>query len=209
MSGAQRWSGTGFDRPAVLRAGCVVAWAGFFLWLWIGDGMTRYLGPRTYWVVPFGAITLTLVALGQLRGMRSRGDARRLRGVDVVGAGLLLLPLVAVATVPSADLGSLAASRKATGGISAPRPDTGSARVEDPSFIDIRYAEQSDRYARVTGVDDGRQVELVGFVTKEPEATGDTFELTRFYISCCAADAIPHSVTVDPGSYSGDLPENA
>jgi uncharacterized membrane protein YcgQ (UPF0703/DUF1980 family) len=42
-----------------------------------------------------------------------------------------------------------------------------------------------------------RPVELTGFVT---HAGGDHFEIARFYISCCVADAVPVGVTVLPGT---------
>ncbi|MDQ4095108.1 MAG: hypothetical protein M3174_02750, partial [Actinomycetota bacterium] len=69
--------------------------------------------------------------------------------------------------------------------------------VEDPMFRDIAYAEESDGYARATGVTAGTEVDLVGFVDEE-SGPPETFTLTRFYVSCCAADAIPFSVPVDP-----------
>ena len=122
---------------------------------------------------------------------------------------MLVLPLLAVAIVPSPDLGSLAAFRKKAGAALAPTVEESTAPVEDPSFIDIEYAGQSERYARVTGVDEGRTVDLLGFVSKETGVSAQTFELTRFYISCCAADAIPQSVVVDPGDSATDLEQDA
>jgi uncharacterized membrane protein len=43
-----------------IRALALVAWAGVFTWLWVSGESVRYLGPRTQWVVPVGAIGLTL-----------------------------------------------------------------------------------------------------------------------------------------------------
>jgi uncharacterized membrane protein YcgQ (UPF0703/DUF1980 family) len=40
------------------------------------------------------------------------------------------------------------------------------------------------------------RLSLVGFVSSSDPAAGSV-RLTRFYVSCCAADAIPYSVTVE------------
>lgn len=214
----------------------VLAWAGFFTWLWLSGQMTRYLGPRTYWVVPVGAVALLAVSAAGLLSQRPprpirafvtpgapdpgtkvsqrhhrdggrhavqghRGDGgRALSFGEAAGLALLLVPIVAVIAVPSPRLGSLAASRKASGeaGLSsfaaaAPAPSG------DITFIEIEFASRSSEYAAEAGISEGVRVELVGFVT-DPSAPGGGLELTRFYVSCCAADALPHSVLVLPRS---------
>lgn len=194
------------DGRRALRGAVLAAWAFFFGWLWLTGEVTRYLGPRTYWVVAFGGITLSLAALGHLWGLRGRPFAPT--RADVWGALLLLLPLVAVIVIPDAQLGAQAASRKASsGGFAA----AALVPVPDPegeiSFREIDYASESEEYAASAGVVDGLPVELTGFVTYPAEGAGD-FSLTRFYVSCCAADAIPYTVSVQapPGE---DPPEDA
>jgi hypothetical protein len=44
----------------ILRGGVLALWAGFFIVLWTTGTSDRYLGSRTQWVVPFGAVVLTL-----------------------------------------------------------------------------------------------------------------------------------------------------
>lgn len=182
------------DRTRALRALVLTAWSGFFAWLWLSGEMTRYLGPRTYWVVVFGAISLGAAAIAHILTMRS-GEPRRVTRTDVVGAAILVLPLVAALSVPDAQLGAQAASRKkSAGGFAAasllpvPEPDG------EISFIDIHYAAESSEYAASAGVVPSAEVELTGFVTA-PSGPGE-LSLTRFYVSCCAADAIPYSVDV-------------
>jgi putative membrane protein len=80
-------------------------------------------------------------------------------------------------------------------------PDASSAEpIANPSFIDINYAEQSRQYASAVGIEEGSGVDLVGFVSRTRSKPQGTFELSRFYISCCAADAVPYAVAVDPGA---------
>lgn len=194
------------DTRRALRAFVLGAWAAFFGWLWLSGEMTRYLGPRTYWVVVFGSVTLTLAALGHLWGIRGRPFAPERS--DLWGAALLLLPLVAVVAIPNAQLGAQAASRKASaGGFAAaallPVPEPGG----EISFREIHYASESDTYAASAGIVGGIEVELTGFVT-HPDGGEGTFSLTRFYVSCCAADAIPYSVPISvPGA--ADRPDDS
>lgn len=180
----------------LLRGLALAAWALFFWWLAIWDEMTRYLGPRTYWVAWFGAIVLTGAAAAHIVTLRTGGRQRVTRG-DIGGVVLILVPILVVAAVPSAGLGALAAARKSSGGgvgsITVPRP---AARSGEIGFSEIYYASQSSEYAQAVGIVDGTTVDLTGFVTHPKGEPPGTFSLTRFYISCCAADAVPYSVVV-------------
>lgn len=184
------------DRRRAARALVLAAWSAFFVWLGVSGELSRYLGPRTYWVVPFGAIVLGAAAVAHLLTLRASTPAAPTRG-DAAGLVALLVPLLAVMIVPQPELGALAASRKAASSevgpldsfVPAPDPDG------DTSFKEIHFASRSESYAAESGITDGTEVELVGFVS-DADADG-TFALTRFYVSCCAADAIPYSVAVD------------
>lgn len=181
----------------VLRGSVLILWASFFTYLWISGAATRFIGPRTAWVVPFGAIVLLLTALAQIVTMRTGEDARASTG-EVLGTLVLLMPMLALLAVPDAALGSLAASRKTSGegiaGLSSILPP------EDPdhevSFADIHWASVSEEYALEAGIAEGLEMDLKGFVSDTSE--DGTFTLTRFYIACCAADAVPYSVTIAP-----------
>jgi uncharacterized repeat protein (TIGR03943 family) len=176
-------------------------WSAFFAYLWMSDEMVRFLGPRTYWVVPFGCLTLGSAALAHAVTMlRERKTDERTRGGmsrnDLVGIAALLVPIVAVIAMPQAELGAQAVSRKATaaGATSAllapPEPDAG----RPPNFIDVHYANDSTQYATALGIGEGTMLNLTGFVSATHGP--NEFTLTRFYVSCCAADAIPYSVDV-------------
>jgi uncharacterized repeat protein (TIGR03943 family) len=192
-----------------LARGLVLAcWAGFFVWLHVSGEKTRYLGPRTYWVVVFGAVVLGAAALAHL--LTLRGESRRVGRSDVAGVATLLLPLLRVVAVPSAQLGALAASRSsagagagAVGANAPPAPDADG----ETSFVDVHYASESESYAAEAGIAEGMEIELTGFVTHPPGLPSATFGLTRFQVSCCAADAVPYTVPVaaDPGGRSDDV----
>ena len=191
------------DARRALRGLVLAAWSSFFAWLWFSGEMSRYLGPRTYWVVPFGAVMLGAAAAMHMLTLRSPRRKARPSALEVLGAAVLVVPLLAVATVPSADLGALAASRKTTGGAVIAEGLAGGAEpIENPGFKEIAYAEESQEYADAIGLTEGMEVNLTGFVDDSDEAPEGTLILTRFYVSCCAADAIPFSVAVDPNGQS-------
>ena len=74
------------------------------------------------------------------------------------------------------------------------------------SFIDVFYASRSDAYAEAAGGQTGVRLELTGFVTHGKGSEG--FRVTRFYISCCVADAVPYWVDVVPSEPSTDYPDD-
>lgn len=192
-----------FDRPRLLRCASLAAWAAFFIYLIVSNERLRYIGPRTQWVIEFGAIVLSVAALAHLPFLRS-GHPREASRKDGLGALVVIAPILLTVVVPAPELGSLAASRKSgTTGLTSAiafAPPSGDREV---SFIDFHYANLSEDYATQAGLADGMPLELTGFITHEG---GVGLQLTRFYISCCAADAIPYSVPLDAGG--DDFPDD-
>jgi uncharacterized repeat protein (TIGR03943 family) len=187
----------------IARGGILTLWAVFFVVVWWTGTSDRYLGSRTQWIVPFGAVALALASLaygfGYFRARR-RGPALTLR--EAVSLFALLVPLAAVLLVPHAALGSFAAARK--GGVTFPlaRPAAPSAPSE-ASFLDIRVAEGDRDFAADAGIREGVQVRLLGFVTRSKDVPPGTFELARFYIACCIADAEAVGVPIDDHALGG------
>lgn len=119
-------------------------------------------------------------------------------------AWLLLLPVLVIVLVAPAPLGSYAASRQGGTAVSRP-PDPFPKLTPGPDgTAQMPVAE----YLRRALFDDHNTlrdvpIRLTGMVTPEPGGHGET-RLTRFVISCCAADARPVQVgMVDP---PGQLP---
>lgn len=189
------------DPGRLLRATVLAVWASFFTYLRVSGDMTRYLGPRTYWVVTFGAVALGGAAIAHVVTMRAHTQPRPLTRGALAGAAALLIPIAGVMMIPSAELGALAASRKLS---SAGGNDVGAFAPAAPganseiSFATLQYANRSEEYAAQAGIVEGAPVRLTGFVTHDATAPTDAFDLTRFYVSCCAADALPFSVRVRP-----------
>ena len=185
----------------IARGGVLGLWAVFFLVLWASGTAGRYLGPRTQWIVPFGAVVLALATIAYAYGyVRARRSGPSLTLREAASLFALLVPLAAVSLVPHAALGSYAASRK--GGISFAfvRPHA-PAKPSEASFLDIRIADGDRDFAAQAGIRPGVRVRLLGFVVASKDVPSGTFELARFYIACCIADAEAVGVPVGGRGY--------
>jgi putative membrane protein len=178
-----------------LRALALVAWAGLFTWLWATGESVRYLGPRTQWVVPVGAIGLTLAAAAYLYVTRA-DEPSRISLREGLGLSGLLLPVLAAGVLANAQLGALAASNKLSSrGIdSSALARLAGKNAKQIGFLQLNAAGRHEGLTRQLGLSQGRSVELTGFVSEE----GRPFTLSRFYITCCVADAVPIGVHVMP-----------
>jgi uncharacterized repeat protein (TIGR03943 family) len=179
----------------IARGGVLALWAVFFLVLWTTGTSDRYLGSRTQWVVPFGAVVLALATLLYAYGYartRRHGPALTLREASSLFA--LLVPLAAVLLVPHAALGSFAAARKGGSAHFLTARQPAPAKPSDASFLDIRIAEGDATFASQAGIRTGLRVRLLGFVSGD--GPSGMFELSRFYVACCVADAQPVGVPV-------------
>jgi putative membrane protein len=195
------WSAT-----KVASAGAMAAWAGLFWWLLLSGRSFFYLSDRTDWVVPLGATILTVAVAGRLwsaRGPRpeplGRGDAWRL--------GAIVAPVVATLVVPTASLGSYAASRRSSfvsSGYTSTAADIESGEL---TLIDVAGAVRSREAMGALVQRAGSEVSFVGFVTRDPGMPADEFLLSRFLVSCCVADALSIQVRVvgaPPGAFAED-----
>jgi uncharacterized repeat protein (TIGR03943 family) len=183
-----------YSKRAV-TSGVLLAWGAFLGWMAVSGTMARFLGPRTYWVAWFGATALLLSGtVSSLHAIRARGP--RAGRADWAGVVLLTLPIAFVVALPTPQLGAQAAAKKAVGigALSnfAPPPTSG-GKI---GLEEIHYAGMSQAYADQVGIIDGAEVNLTGFVTHPKSMKEGEYSLTRFYISCCAADAVPYSVAI-------------
>jgi uncharacterized repeat protein (TIGR03943 family) len=195
--------GSGAARSFVLAA-----WAAMFVVLWSLDEGLRYLGPRTQWVIPFGAVTLTLAAVAHaVLAFTRRRESRPLTPGEAGSSFALLLPIVALLAVPQPELGAQAVSKKRPSNdvlvAQLPSREQRAAAVRPKgtlgaSFIDVAVATFSPGEGATYGLVPGARVRVHGLVVHESEVKG-TFALARFFISCCAADALPIVIPVDPG----------
>ncbi len=190
----------------VLDAVALGSWAAVFWFLIIADRTSLFLSSRTAWVVPTGAILLTIGFVGRVASVRSESPAPITRR-GAWGVGLIVLPVIAVLALPPASLGSYAADRRSafsSGGISTSASDIAAG---DLSLLDVAGGLRSGEGVDALIERAGEDVDFTGFVTREAGAPADEFVLTRFLVSCCVADALSVSVRVvgaPPGGFKAD-----
>lgn len=170
--------------------------------LGLTDAHLRYvkasLGP---WLVVAGVLLVVLGVLGLVdrapKPTDGHGedhdpfDGHEHHGPSI--AWLLTLPVLAIFLVAPAPLGSFAASRNTTR-LEAPKAQFPDLPAEVRGAVPLTLREFNLR----TFFDDeksleGKTVRLVGFAT--PHGADETF-LTRFILSCCAADGRPIKVAL-------------
>ncbi|MFP5297367.1 MAG: TIGR03943 family putative permease subunit [Actinomycetota bacterium] len=199
------------DRPRLSSRRLVTtlvlgAWCALFWYLMISGQTALYLSSRTDWVVPVGAFVLTGATIARLLSLREH-DPAPLTPRDAAGVGLVLLPVVVMASMPAASLDSYAASRRSSivgGSYVSSAEDITDGEL---TLVDVGGALRSREAMRALAERAGAEVSFVGFVTRDSGDPADEFTLTRFMISCCVADALSVEVRVvgaPPGRFAKD-----
>jgi uncharacterized repeat protein (TIGR03943 family) len=172
------------------HATILAAWSAFFAYLWLSEEANRYLGQRSLWIIPVGACVTGLAAAAQLR----RRSARRVRLERRQAPGMLvmLVPIVIALATPHAELGAAAAEQRTANPDTAARLLSGKPASDGVSYAHIMAAASGPQ----PGVTVGTRVRLVGFVMRRPGTTPPLFQVARFYITCCVADATVVYATV-------------
>lgn len=184
-----------------VRLVILACWSIFFAWLWLSGEVLRYLGPRTTWVVIFGAIVLSIATIAYAVVSVNGSDARTaVSWRQLAGLSALLLPVIAGVMLSNVSLGSLAASNKlASRGIDlAAVARSLASDASEISFLQVAAAGKDEQLRDTLGLQPGSQVVLTGLVMSPPASGSNQFDLGRFYITCCVADAVPISVPINP-----------
>jgi uncharacterized repeat protein (TIGR03943 family) len=193
------------DWTRVLRGTGLVAWAAFFDYLWLSGRSVDYVGPRTTWVVVFGAVALTCASVLYVSGLFTRQEAARPTVKELGRLVIIVSPIALAATAPSVTLGAQAVDQKRTadGATSLARLEAydGSIRL-----YELAAAADNPQWAVERGIEHGVLVEIDGFVSKVHD--DGRIELSRFLASCCAADAMPYSVDVALPAGAGRFEKN-
>jgi uncharacterized repeat protein (TIGR03943 family) len=174
--------------------------------LTVTDTYSRYVRPELgIWLTLAGVFVIVLglvTLLGALRRGRQAGVSEREHDHDRVGVGwLLLAPIAALLLVAPPTLGSYGVGRAAAIDIRSGAPVFDSLpRDQNPRPMTLLEFGQR-AYDHNGSSFKGAVLQLTGFVA----ATGNrSFELARYQIACCAADASP--VVVRVVGISGDPP---
>jgi putative membrane protein len=190
----------------VAGAAVLAAWAGLFWFLLLSGRDALYLSTRTAWVVPVGAVLLTVAALGRLASARTRAPApMTLR--EAWALAFMVVPVVLVLTLPPATLGSFSAGKRAGFASAGIATSGGGAETGAISLVDVAAAQTTRGGETALAGRAGERVDLVGFVVRYPDTPADELLLTRYIVTCCVADATVAQVrvvNVQPGAFSAN-----
>lgn len=169
--------------------------------LGLTDAHLRYVKPSLGpWLVVAGVLLVLLGATGLARRGRpsAEHEAALLHDGETHApdhgpsiAWLLTLPVLAIFLVSPAPLGAYAASRSTTR-LEAPKAKFPALQDEVDGAVPLTLREFNLRtFFDESRALDGKVVRLTGFAT--PHGKDEVF-LTRFILSCCAADGRPIKV---------------
>jgi putative membrane protein len=195
-----RWS------PSRVATGLVLAaWAGLFWFLLATDRTSLFLSSRTAWLVPSGAILLTIAAAGRLASAwTAHGDPLSRRDAWVLGA--ITLPTVILVAMPPVTLDTYAVGRRASF-VGSAIGDSVRVVSGPLDFVDVAAAQSFDDASRSLARRAGERIVLDGIVSVDATMPPDEFLLTRFIVTCCTADATHAQVRVvgaPPGAFAPD-----
>ncbi len=197
----KRWS-----QARVAGALVLSAWAGLFWFLWLSGRDALYLSSRTDWIVPVAAVLLAAATVGRLASARvSTPEPLSVRELWITG--LMVVPVVLILAAPPTTLGTFSAGKRAGfagTGFATSASDIGSG---DLTLVDVVAGQTTPEGERALAARAGESVRFIGFVSRREDTPADEFLLTRYVVSCCAADATVAQVrvvNVTPGEFGSD-----
>ncbi|HET7235195.1 MAG TPA: TIGR03943 family protein [Actinomycetota bacterium] len=197
----RRWSPARVAGAAVLGA-----WAFLFWFLWLTGRDALYLSTRTDWVVPVAAVLLTASTIGRIVSARTTAP-EPLRAREAWIMALMVVPVVLVLAAPPATLGTFSAGKRSGfsgAGFAASATEIGEGEL---TLVDVAAAQTTPEGERALAARAGETVTFVGFVVRRDDTPADEILLTRYVVSCCAADATVAQVrvvNVRPGEFEAD-----
>lgn len=192
-----RWRG-------VILIGAAVAAT---VWLAVGNQLVLYIHPRyIVFTVIMAGIALALAVASVVVRPRddddedapSRGIAR---GLSITALTLSVLFAAALIVLPPATLSSATASQREINS-SAVGPETQSVVGADAApvgaFASFTVVDWASLLRQTNDLDfyDGKPVDVVGFITADPDDPQNVFYVSRFVVTCCAVDAQPAGIPV-------------
>lgn len=169
---------------------------GIYLTILIVSGnLTNYINIRFAWLAYVGAVLFFLLGLVSLYATMKQaetpptyyGQAEDRYNITWGILAIVALPLILAVLIPSRPLGAEAI----TGGISFKSVGVDSATAFSRSPLDrnildwLRAFNNSETPAEFNDM----PVDVIGFVYREPNFLPKDFMVSRFTMSCCAADA--------------------
>jgi uncharacterized repeat protein (TIGR03943 family) len=197
---------------ALIDIAAIGAWGILLLEYWLNQKLTLLIHPNYITLSVVTGFMLLAIALYrlwtlvQLRRTKQKLPAVEHLSILPPGIGSVLLLLVAIfgLVITPQAFASQTALQRGVGEITTlsqikPQTFRVSAKPEQRTIIDwmriLQVSPEPDNYK-------GQKVRVQGFVVQPKELSAQYFRVTRFIVTCCAADAYPVSfpVKLSPGT---------
>jgi putative membrane protein len=186
--------------PALLGA--------LLLWYLLSGQVHFFVHERTVWLIALSVPVLVAMTVARL-GQRVAPAGGRL------ALAALIVPVVVGFAIPARPLGSIALASQERPRAAAARPAPRSGEVRPVLAVDAtsltwglrELDRQRQQDPDLRGLD-GAPALLVGFVHRGSDTVPGQFEVARFMVRCCTADAFPVTMPVRY-EQAADLPRDA
>ena len=184
----------------------IAAWGGLMLKYWFTGKLNLLIHPDYFWLVITGGLGLLVVAgLKAWQLLRLRRRVPLVQHVTLLPPGfssslLLATAILGLMFTPRVFASQTALQRGVTDFLAATRTQPQAFRTsikpEERSLLDwvrtLNVYPEPDAYT-------GQKVKVQGFAIHSPELPPEYLLLSRFVITCCAADAYPVGLPVRLG----------
>lgn len=192
------------------------------IWLALTNQLVLYIHPRyVVFTVIMAVLALLLVIAGVARrpglhdhesnDSKSYPAVRRL--VSAVATILTVAISLALIVVPPATLTAATADQRvinSTAVSAGTKSVSSAASAASGASVKFSVLDWSSllRQSTDAGFYSSKPVDVVGFITKDPDDQANMFYLSRFVITCCAVDAQPVGVAVYLANWEGSFKKN-
>jgi uncharacterized repeat protein (TIGR03943 family) len=197
-----------------LEVFAIAAWGSLMLKYWLTGKLNLLIHPDYFWLVIAGGIGFLGVAILKAWQLCQRRNILPVRHVSLLPPGfsstlLLLTAIAGLIFTPRVFASQTAMQRGVTDFLAATRSQPqafhSSVKPEQRSLLDwvrtLNVYPEPDAYT-------GQKVKVQGFAIHPPEFPPNYLLLSRFVITCCAADAypvgLPVKLTENRQAYSPD-----
>jgi uncharacterized repeat protein (TIGR03943 family) len=193
----------GRSRVAWLDVFAILAWGGLLLKYWLTQKLTLLIHPDYVWLSIAGGIGLLVIGLWRALQLLNRSQVRPTAAHYSLlpkgwGSSLLLVTaLVGLLTTPKVFASQAAFQRGISDSAILTRTNPQSFRTakrpEERNLIEwirtLNVYPEPDHYI-------GEKVNVQGFVIHPPNLPDQYLMISRFILTCCAADAYPVGLPV-------------
>jgi putative membrane protein len=201
----QRWRGVALMSVVVVAT----------IWLAVSGQLILYIHPRyVVFTVIMAVVALVFVVASAFLREPHDHDAPPTKRQNVVSGAAAVLSLViavGIIAVPPATLTSATLEQRAINdaGFSSDRGQTveAAASTTDAAFAKFTVLDWSSLLRQTSELSffSGKPVDVVGFVSADPDDPENMFFVSRFVVTCCAVDAQPVGVAVYSPNWADDL----